>query len=83
MCIRGQQCAPGGEECLNNLVTPPVFSPCCPGLACLTASGLLGYNGYCVDIGNPGPGDCAAPGQMCVDYDNTGVLFEVRRMATS
>ena len=76
--ICGQQCAPGGAECINNLVTPPMFVPCCPGLACLTAGGLLGYNGYCVDVDSGEPGECAGPGQKCVDYDDDGLHFEVR-----
>ena len=77
--ICGQQCATGGAECINNLASPPLFTPCCPGLACLTAGGLLGYNGYCVDVDvdSGDPGECAAPGQKCVDYDDDGVNFEV------
>ena len=75
--ICGQQCASGGAECINNLASPPVFTPCCPGLACLTAGGLLGYNGYCVDLDSAEPAECAVLGQMCVDLDDDGVNFEV------
>ena len=73
------QCAPGGAECINNFDSS--FTPCCPGLACLTAGGLLGYNGYCVALDSPEPGECAGPGQMCVDYYDEGVQFEVMEVS--
>ena len=77
--LSGQECGPGGSQCLDNLQSPPVFTACCPGYACLTAGGLLGGSGYCVDMDMAAPGECASPGQKCVDYNsNEGVTYEVR-----